>query len=98
MRAPSAALPLPGGRPVPSGRTLISQAAISRGVIGLPRFGVCAKAQIEPVTSINTMTHGASLRVYIFHLATTFNGPTCDRVVMFVRKRSDGRSLRGLSA
>src|SRR5882762_2949396 len=48
MREPSAGVPLPGGRPEPSGMMLISQAAISAGEIGFPRFGPCAKAALEP--------------------------------------------------
>ena len=36
MRAPCADVPLPGGRPPPSGETLMSQAAISAGLTGFP--------------------------------------------------------------
>src|SRR5262252_9322889 len=39
--APCAAVPLPGGRPVPSGRMLMSHAAMSASEIFAPRPGDC---------------------------------------------------------
>ena len=36
-------VPLPGGRPVPSGMMVMSQGAMSAGEIGFPRLGVGAK-------------------------------------------------------
>src|ERR1019366_117469 len=49
--APCAGVPLPGGNPVPSGITKMSQAARSEGLTGLPRLGPSAKA--APVASPN---------------------------------------------
>src|SRR5215510_9110221 len=43
--APCAAVPLPGGRPPPSGEALMSQALMSASEIGCPRLGVCASAE-----------------------------------------------------
>src|SRR5579864_5338974 len=40
--SPCAAVPLPGGSPVPSGRMKMSHALRSDGAIGLPRPGVLA--------------------------------------------------------
>ena len=37
--APCAGVPLPGGRLVPSGRMVMSQALMSASLIGLPSFG-----------------------------------------------------------
>ena len=45
---PCAAVPLPGGNPVPSGMMVMSQAAISASVIGLPSFGASAAIATEP--------------------------------------------------
>src|SRR5437016_3532363 len=110
MRAPSAGVPLPGGRPVPSGRTLMSQAAICAGVSGLPRFGVCAKAALALRTIVSmtrnlglrfravALTLCASLRIYMLHLSATLDCPTRDGIVVFVRESGYGWNPRGLAA
>src|SRR5215468_4243437 len=89
IRAPSAAVPLPGGRPVPSGRMLMFQAAISAGVRGFPRFGDCAKAAFELRTSVSTKMYPPSLCVDILHLSTALDRPARDGVVVLVRKSCD---------
>src|SRR5687767_4093208 len=65
IRAPSAGVPLPGGRPVPSGKTLMFHAAISAGLIGFPRFGAWAKPAFELRAIASTTTDPRSLRVYM---------------------------------
>src|SRR5262245_43786377 len=98
MRAPSAGVPLPGGRPVPSGRTLMSQAAISAGVSGFPRLGACATAVLEPRTSVSKTAYLRSLRVYMLHLPRALDGPSCDRVVVLAREAGHRRCSCGLAA
>src|SRR4051812_46170059 len=48
IAAPCLAVPLPDGRPLPSGRTSMFQAAMSLSVIGFPSPGVCAMAVPAP--------------------------------------------------
>src|SRR5262245_3469774 len=98
MRAPSAGFPLPGGRPVPSGNTLMSHAASSAGVMGFPRFGACANAAPERKTIASNAMKDRTLRVYMFHLAAGIDCPGCDRVVVLGWKCSDRRNLSGLAA
>src|ERR1700678_1893288 len=64
--APSAALPLPGGRLVPSGRMLMSHGARSDWVIGLPRPGPSASATPAPNASATTPAAIDNLRIDIF--------------------------------
>src|SRR5438128_8316003 len=98
MRAPSAGVPLPGGRPAPSGRTLMSHAATSAGVSGFPRFGACANAAFELRQSVSTTRHSPILRVHMLHLSVAFDRPTRDGIVVFVRKSGHGRNARGFAA
>src|SRR6266566_5080707 len=98
MRVPSAGVPLPGGRPVPSGRMLMSQAAISDGLIGFPRFGAWAKAMLEPRASVSTTADPRSLRVYMLHLPAALDRPRRDGVVVLAREAGYGRDARGLAA
>src|SRR5690242_21194282 len=65
MRAPSAGVPLPGGRPVPSGSTLMSQAAMSAGLIAFPRFGDWAEATAAVRASVSATANPKRLRVYM---------------------------------
>src|SRR5207302_2763415 len=53
-RAPCVAVPLPGGRPVPSGITAVSQALMSASEIGFPSRGVWASAAPEPTAIART--------------------------------------------
>src|SRR5580765_4823092 len=81
--APMAAVPLPGGRPAPSGGMLMSQAAISAGVAGWPRSGPstlrAAASQPASAAAVSTAT---TLRVYILHLPVGRHAPRLDRVVV----------------
>src|SRR5260370_767387 len=45
--SPCCGLPLPGGRPAPSGPMLMSHTAISSGVAGRPRSGVSANVAVD---------------------------------------------------
>src|SRR5436853_2788737 len=83
MREPCAAVPLPGGRPEPSGMMLMSQAAISAGEIGFPRFGPWAKAALDPRMRV---MRNATLRIHMFHLAGAVDAPARWAVVVLVRE------------
>src|SRR2546423_848646 len=98
MRAPSTGVPLPGGRPDPSGRILMSQAAISAGVTGFPRFGACAKAILALTAKVSMTANPRRLRVYMLHLPAGLNRPTGDGVVMLAGKGGQRRNSRGLAA
>src|SRR5712692_10162492 len=96
MGAPWAGVPPPGGKPVPSGRMLMSQAAISAGLISFPRFGAWAKAALEPRASTTAKTR--SLRIDMFHLPIALDCRGRDGVVVLAREARYGRDLRGLAA
>src|SRR5256886_7337752 len=96
MGAPWAEVPLPAGKPVPSGKMLMSQAASSAGSIGLPRFGPWAKAALEPRASRAAKIRG--LRVNMFHLPIALDRPSRDAVVVLAREARYGGNLRGLAA
>src|SRR3989454_2358999 len=91
MTEPCEGLPLPGGRPEPSGRMLISQPAISAAEIGVPRFGAWAKAALEPRASAMSTAALPRLRVHMFHLAIALDAPARGAVVVLARK---GRHVR----
>src|SRR5437016_12255920 len=97
MRAPSAGVPLPAGRPVPSGRTLISQAAISAALMGLPSFGDCENAALEPRASASTTANPRSLRVHMLHLPAALDRPAGDGVVVLACEGGYGRNSGSLA-
>src|SRR4026208_713623 len=83
MTAPCAAVPLPGGKPVPSGMAAISQAAISASGIALPRFGGSAAAATGP----NVRTSKAAsnvLRVNMLDLPGAADAPAREAVVVLI--------------
>src|SRR5262245_43642061 len=92
------AVPLPTGRPVPSGRMAISHALMSASEIGLPSPGVSAIAagalQASAITS-----RSESLRVDMFDLPLAVDAPAGGAVVVLVREgeRATQRGL-GLAA
>src|SRR6267378_6575248 len=96
MRAPWAGVPPPGGSPVPSGMMLMSQAAISAGSMGVPRFGPAAKAALDPRPSARAMA--GSLCVDMFHLPFAVDRPAREAVVVLVREPEHVRDLLGLAA
>src|SRR5437879_9169329 len=102
MREPSAGVPLPGGRPEPSGMMLISQAAISAGEIGFPRLGPWAKAALEPRMRANRHTTAAlnvicsqslvgRLCVNMFHLSSALDAPARGAVVVLAGEARHAR-------
>src|SRR5450432_1481951 len=85
---PSATVPLPAGRPAPSGRTSMSQSAISSCVTGRPKLSAYAaeannRRTIEPSRVV--------LIEYIAHLSVCIDAPGLLRVVV---KQSVGSHLR----
>src|SRR3989442_13600830 len=98
MRAPWAEVPLPAGKPVPSGEMLMSQAAISAGSIGFPRFGPSPKAALEPSASARTTAELRSLGVNMGDLPLAVDRPARDAVVVLAREGRAGRDRLGLAA
>src|SRR6266571_3514133 len=89
-------MPPETGRPVPSGWMLMSQAAMSAGSTGVPRFGPAEKAALEPRPSARTMP--GSLCVDMFHLPFAVDRPAREAVVVLVRESQHVRDLLGLAA
>src|SRR5437016_11355786 len=94
MAAPCAGVPLPGGKPSPLGETLMSQAAISAGVMGLPSSGPVAKA---PVAATAAMA-ATSSRVHMLYLAVAIDSPARRPVVVLADERRDGPNVLALAA
>src|SRR5205085_10774697 len=93
---PSAGVPLPGGRLPPSGRMLMSHAAISAVLKCLPRFGPSAYALAAPSNSATAALK--KLRVNMAHLPVCSDRPARDAVVVLIRKREDRRRRGQLAA
>src|SRR5262252_6802687 len=70
--APFAAVPLPAGKPVPSGRMLMSQGAMSASVIFVPSPGDCAIAAPDASASTSATS---GLSVHMLHLPLGVDGP-----------------------
>src|SRR6476660_161703 len=98
MRAPCAGVPPPGGKPVPSGRMLMSQAAMSAASIGLPRLGPSARAAPAPNARASAAVETEALRVNMFHLPFAVDRPAREAVVVLVRKAEHRRDVPGLAA
>ena len=71
---------------MPSGKMLMSQAVISAGSIGFPRFGAWAKAALEPKESARTKVVIEILRIDMFHLPIALDRPGRDAVIVLARK------------
>src|SRR5689334_7999222 len=90
MSCPCATLARPGGRPVPSGRTSMSQPAISAGVAALPKPKVPAActagvpASTTASIAIAARRH-ASEHLDIAHFSGLVDAPGLDRVVVIDR-------------
>src|SRR5690242_14996407 len=96
-RSPCAGVPPPAGKPVPSGRMLMSHGAMSAGSIGLPRLGPSATAAPEPsVTASANAWRG--LGVNMLHLPFAVDRPAREAVVVLVREAEDPRDVPGFSA
>src|SRR6476659_3017271 len=91
---PCATLPEPGGNPLKSGRTSISQAATSAGVAGRPTPGnvVPAKTVIPAQAGIQHAANAALVNLDIAHLPTLAHLPRLDRVVVVDRARAAHRA------
>src|SRR5215471_6925925 len=98
MRAPCADVPAPGGKPAPSGATLISHAAISVGSIGLPRPGPSADAALAARQSANPRAGETLLGVNMLDLAGAVDAPAGDGVEVLVQHRADRRNCLQLTA
>src|ERR1700733_5447462 len=97
MASPCWTVPLPTGRPAPSGPMLMSQVARSSGEIGLPRVGLWADAPAPRAGG--TAAVARVLRIDIFHLAASGHGPGLDHVAMIiaaVAAQRDELRARGL--
>src|SRR5215471_1257547 len=89
--APCAGVPLPGGRLLPSGRTVMSHCLMSLSVSGLPRPESCARA--VPAANTNARTSAATiLRIDMFDLSCAVDRPAGDAVVVLIRKTERGRN------
>src|SRR5919108_2165612 len=82
MGAPFSAVPLPGGRPTPSGPTLMSHPAISADVATRPRFGVSTRVAGAQPTTITASAAHATSRVDMLHLAVRRHAPGLDDVAV----------------
>src|SRR5712691_7759582 len=82
MTAPCAGVPLPGGRPLPSGPMLMSQSARSASLIGLPSPGWSAAiaAAAPPSASARETTTARRLPVDMLGLPFGVDGPAGDDV------------------
>src|SRR5215475_9734119 len=98
MRAPCAGVPAPGGKPVPSGATLISHAAISAGSIGLPRPGPSADAAPAAKKSVSPTAGDILLGVDMFDLPVAIDAPAGDGVEVLIQHRPDRRNCPQLTA
>src|SRR5262245_33355885 len=101
ITAPCAAVPDPLGSPAPSGLTVMSQAAVSAGVIALPRLGVSAAR--APAANARIAAPGMSCRIArlcidMFHLPIAAHGPTRNRIEVLARESGDLWRPRSLTA
>src|SRR5262245_16340878 len=102
--APCTAVPLPAGRPVPSGKIVMSHGARSPGVIGWPRLGFrlfwfwlsAANTPTERPSAIDAAI-AAILSVDMSDAPIRCDRPAGDRVYVLAREREDGRRRRGLA-
>src|SRR5687767_10446645 len=92
MISPCATVPLPGGRPAPSGPLLMSHGAISAGAMGCPNCGGCADAAFDAAISIAAQT-ARHLRVHIGGLALLVDAPACNGVIVVYAPKAVRRVL-----
>src|SRR5438874_9518328 len=90
--APCAMVPLPGGKPLPSGYTWISHAARSPCVSGCPRLGPAAIAGALATSS------AASLSVDMAHASIGIDRPARRAVVVLADEGGHWRDPRALAA
>src|SRR6266704_6725801 len=96
MTAPWTAVPLPGGKPLPSGAMLMSQLARSASLTGCPRPGVSAASAVLAPSAKRT-TAEKDLRVSMLRLPFAVDGPTRDGVHVPHREGDHRRIGLGLA-
>src|SRR5882762_480553 len=90
--APCAGVPLPGGKPVPSGRMLMSQAAISAASMDLPRLGPAAR---QPKLTAKIDKAAVNLCVDMAHRPRAVDRPAGHADVVLARE--SGHRLHSLN-
>src|SRR5580692_10412262 len=93
MAAPCAAVPLPGGKLVPSGRMVMFQALMSASVIGLPSPGVSAAPAAlmvnPPIAKQSSAAPASNLRIDMLDLPFAVDAPAGEAVVVLVGEPED---------
>src|ERR1700730_16172660 len=97
MAAPCAAVPLPGGKPLPSGPTLMSHSARSASLTGLPSPGLSA-ATAALASSASDAAMARRLAVNMLGLPFGVDRPAGDDVHVAHRERGYRRIDLGLAA
>src|SRR5467141_4129990 len=95
MGAPCAGVPLPGGKPLPSGGMLMSQAAMSAVSMGLPRLGPAAR---QPKLTAKIDRAAVNLCVDMAHRPRAADRPAGHAVVVLARERRHRRDFHSLAA
>src|SRR5258707_15739363 len=100
MAAPWAGVPLPGGRPLPSGPMLKSHSASSASLTGLPSPGRSAAAEVAapPSGSMRAMTTVKRLSVDMLDLPFFVGSPARDDVHVPHREGGHRNVALGLAA
>src|ERR1700758_3560383 len=99
IAAPCAAVPLPGGRPLPSGPMLMSHSARSASLTLWPRPGPsAAMAGAASSPSANEMAIAKRLRIDMLRLPGGVDRPARDHVHVPHREGSDGEVELGCAA
>src|SRR5215471_7119229 len=94
--APCSAVPLPAGKPVPSGRMLMSHALISASEIGFPSPGGSASAAGAATASASTREEVA-LSIDMLDLSLVVDRPAREAVVVLAGESEHVGYLRGLA-
>src|SRR5271154_4146733 len=98
MEAPCSDVPLPAGKPAPSGSTSMSHAAKSAAVIGLPRLTPCASAPPVPKVIDHRPASSRILCIRMSDLSLLVDGPARDGVEVMIFERQERRHRRQLTA
>src|SRR5258708_39966831 len=92
-------MPLPGGRLLPSGKMLMSQALMSASLTGLPRCGAsAANAAAEAKASATRSAAARGLNIDMLDLPAALDRPGGEAVVLLVGKAEHVRHFLGLAA
>src|SRR5580704_19021006 len=96
--APSLAVPLPGGKLLPSGSTLMSQGLMSASLTGLPRCGLSAANAPEAKASATRRATARGLNIDMLDLSGARNPPCGEAVVVLVGKAEHVGHFLGFAA